>query len=243
MIKEGSISDKKELLSSIKQINDRILSFQNYAMRRVWGILFGILSVLILVDSLSSTLVSYYISSSLWGSIIDGATLIAVFMLAMFYWFKLFDDSLRISKFREQVSPEQKVIVHRNERFYWRNAILSIFLFGVVSEVVMSRINFPFRSPISALVSMLVSVFLDLIMLRGLKITFVHIPREGIAVFFSFLAVAVFSTLFFILGIYLILAAYYVQVVLLGIAVVTPLVCAFSFIYHAPDFLEETNGQ
>ena len=174
---------------------------------------------------------------------INGITLVVVFVLAMIYWFKLFDDSIRILKFREQVSLEQKVTVHRNERFYWRNAILGIFLVGVISEVIMSGVDFSFRNQISSLVSMMVSIFLDLVMLRGLKFTFVHIPKEGIAVFFSFLAVVIFGNLFFLLGLHQILAVYYLQLVLLGIAVGTPLVCAFSFIYHAPDFLGEANGQ
>jgi len=242
MLDADSIEERKEMLNSIRQINSRILSFQNYSMRRVWGLLFAILSLLVIVESLSSLFVGYFVSSPSLLVIANGAIRLGVFLVAMFYWFRLFDNSLRLVQFRERVLSLKRSTNDRIERFYWRNSIIVIFLLYVASEITISRFTFSFKTELSSIISMSAFVLLDLIMLRGLKFAFEDIPKEGIAVFISFLVVTIPSNIFLFLNIYLVAAFYDIELSLLFVGVLTPLICAFSFIYHAPDYLEEVNG-
>jgi len=241
---DEEINFKSELLRSVEQINNRILGFQSYMMRRVWGVLFGIIAFLIFVDSFSFPLVTYFTSSIYLARILNLIIQIAVFLFVIFYWFRLFDNSLRIVRFRERTSTN-RTSHSRVSSINWRNAVIIIFVSFVFSSIIIGTSDIPLKDTISSILQLLLLFILDMIMLKGLKNTFLKVPVEGYAVFTSYLALTIFNSAASIVRNYIVDANYLIfyNNFLFGIAVAIILFCAFSFIYHAPDYLEELNEQ
>ena len=241
---DENATDRVQLLESMEKINNRVLSFQNYAMRRVWGLLFGIIAILVLVGSVSNPLITYFINSAYLAGLLSLIVQNGVFLFAIFYWFRLFDNSLSIIKFREYTASGH-FYNSRNGTINWRNAIIVLFLLGVFASLFVSGSNLSFRSDLSNLILLFVYLLLDLILIRGLKGTFGKIPLEGYAVFVSYMILTVFSYFLSVLGDYFVIPVVFIHVeyLVLGLVITVLLLCSFSFIYHAPDYLEELNEQ
>ncbi len=241
---DDDLKFKKELLRSVEQINNRVLGFQSYMMRRTWGVLFGIVAFLILVDSLSFPVIRYFISSAYLAGIINIIIQVTVFLFAIFYWFNLFENSARIVKLREFATANRSYRI-RNRAIIWRDVIVALFLLCIFAALVIDSTNIPLKDVISNLIFLLVYLVVDIILIQGLKNTFVKIPFEGYAVFFSYMFLVIFSSVTSIVSRYGLVPKTLEEVsyLLLGIVLAILLLSSFSFIYHAPDYLEELNGQ
>ncbi|MCW6170123.1 MAG: hypothetical protein LVQ96_03035 [Thermoplasmatales archaeon] len=241
---DDDLKFKNELLRSVEQINNRVLGFQSYIMRRTWGVLFGIVALLILVDSLSFPVITYFISSAYLADITSILIQVTVFVFAIFYWFNLFENSARIVKLREFARANRSYRIG-NRTIIWRNGIVALFLLCIFAGLVIDSTNITLRYVISNLIFLLVYLVLDIILIRGLKNTFVKIPFEGYAVFFSYMFLVIFSSVTSIIGMYISVPKMLEEVsyLLLGVVLAILLLSSFSFIYHAPDYLEELNGE
>lgn len=241
---EEDLKFKKELLRSVEQINNRILGFQSYMMRRTWGVLFGIIAFLIFVDSFSLPVINYFVSYTYLAEIFNLAIQITVFLFAIFYWFKLFENSARIVKFREHTIANHPHWI-RNKAKIWRDAVVTLFLLCIFTALALDSTNIPLKEVISNLIFLFVYLIFDIILIQGLRNTFVKIPFEGYAVFVSYLVLVIFSFVTSIVSRFVAFPITLEEVTYLLLSVVLSilLLSSYSFIYHAPDYLEELNGQ
>ncbi len=241
---DEDVEDSTQILMSVMQINDHVLGFQNYVMRRVWGILFGLIAILVLVDIIFLPLISFFISPGYWIKALNQAVQIGTFFLVIFYWFRLFENFKRIVKFRERTAQNPSYR-NRNRTKAWRNVILGLFLLSIFAAIAVNIIDIPLKGVISNIIFMLVYLIFDIILLQGLLNTFGKVPFEGYTVFFSYLVLVIFSIFSSIASTYVStvkipeIVAYLIVCVVLSIL----LLSSFSFIYHAPDYLEGLNGQ
>ena len=241
---DEDVENSTQILTSVMQINDRVLGFQNYAMRRVWGVLFGLVAILILVDTAFLPLISYFIKPDYWISTLNLVVQVGTFFLVIFYWFRLFENSARIVKLRKYTKQNHSHLSIGNAK-NWRNTIIMLFILCIFAAIALDTSAISQKGAISNIIFMVIYLVFDIILLKGLLNTFVKVPIEGCAVFFSYFVLVIFSIFNSIANTYISatkmneIAAYLIVGVVLSIL----LLSSFSFIYHAPDYLEGLNEQ
>lgn len=230
------------VVESIEKISNKVLAFQNYAMRRVWGLLFAFISVLVLVGSFADTLLNYITESDKISGLISGILFIITSILVILYWFKLFDRSLRIFQLRSSMSPTGSKIHSNQNRKLWRTSIVAVFLLYYISEIATRMFEKRLEGIVFLIVTLAVYVYLGSIMLYGLRQSFLRVPSEGYIVFSSLMLLVSLSGVASIINL-----GFAMENLFEGLAVFIgtslPLICSISFIYHSSDFLEEMNEQ
>lgn len=237
MNQKGENSSNNNLIESIEKISNRVLAFQYYSMKKVWGVLFGAISILIITGSILEPILIYFLKYSNIAEIVSALLFAVVFISILSYWFRLFDRSMRIVHLRSSFNPEHSYSNFPPRRELIRASVVCVFLVYYVLEITLALFEHRLLLIVSPIITFGVFTYLGAIMLRGLQLTFNRIPAEGYAVFSSLLlAVSSSSILQFIK-----VPSYFEIIsveIIIAISTIISLISSFSFIYHAPDFLE-----